>query len=171
MLAVITLETFRGGHPNFKKIVRGIAANPLIIASLIGILVNISGLNLPSPVIKAAKDLGSVATPLSLVALGGSFVFSRVSGYRSQLALTVAGKLIISPLIIISLGILFGFRAETLVPIMIFSGAPTAVSSFPMAEQMGGNGELAGQIVVITSAGAIFTIFLWIFVLKSLAFI
>ena len=171
VLAVVTLETFRGGKPNIRKIIRGILTNPLIIASAIGILVNISGLVLPAPVKKASTDLGSVATPLSLVALGGSFVFSRVSSYRMQLVISVAGRLVISPIIFVTLGILFGFRNETLVPILIFAGAPTAVSSFPMAEQMGGNGELAGQIVVIASALAVFSMFLWIFLLKSMGMI
>ena len=40
-----------------------------------------------------------------------------------------------------------------------------------MAEQMGGDGELAGQLVVLTSAFSILTIFLWIFGLKQLGFL
>ena len=77
----------------------------------------------------------------------------------------------ISPLIMITLGILLGLRNEMLVPILIMFGAPTAVSSYPMAQQMEGDGELAGEIVVFTSGFAIFTIFVWIFVLKQLGFI
>ena len=90
---------------------------------------------------------------------------------RKELAIGVTGKLVICPLIMVSLGILLGFRNETLVPIMIMSGAPTAVSSFPMAQQMDGDGELAAQLVVFTSGLAILTIFLWIFVLKQGGFI
>ena len=66
---------------------------------------------------------------------------------------------------------LLGFRAETLVPILIYFGAPTAVSSFPMAQQMDGDGDLAAALVVFTSALAIVSIFLWVFVLKTFALI
>ena len=71
----------------------------------------------------------------------------------------------------IALGILLGFRNETLVPVMIMFGAPTAVASFTMAQQMEGDGELAAELVVFTSGFAILTIFFWVFVLKQLGFI
>ena len=51
---------------------------------------------------------------------------------------------------------------------MIMFGAPTAVSSFTMAQQMDGDSELAGQLVVFSSAFSILTIFIWIFILKQL---
>ena len=51
------------------------------------------------------------------------------------------------------------------------SGAPTAVSSYPMAQQMGGDGPLAAQAVVLTSAFSLCTMFLWIFLLKNLSLI
>jgi predicted permease len=66
---------------------------------------------------------------------------------------------------------LLGLRNEMLVPVLIFFGAPTAVSSFPMAQQMDGDGELAASLVVFTSALSILTIFVWVFVLKTLALI
>lgn len=37
-----------------------------------------------------------------------------------------------------------------------------------MAQQMGGDAELAGDIVVVTSAVSILTMFLWVFLFKSL---
>lgn len=171
ILAVVSLESFRGGKPSIKKMAKGIATNPLIIASLIGIIFNLLDFTLPGAVQKSVNDLGGVATPLSLVALGGSFTVSKVKEYRKQLTIGVLGRLVISPLIMVSAGILIGFRNELLIPLLIMSGAPTAVSSFPMAQQMDGDGELAAGLVVFTSAFAILTMFLWIFVLKQIGVI
>ena len=171
ILAVITLESFRGGKPSIRKMLLGIAKNPLIIASVLGVVFNLLDIPLPSAVQKTITDLGRVATPLSLVALGASFTFASVAGYRMQLALGVSGKLVICPLIMVTLGVLLGLRAEMLVPVLIFFGAPTAVSSFPMAQQMDGDGELAASLVVFTSALSILTIFLWVFVLKTIGLI
>ena len=171
ILAVVSLESFRGGKPSVKKMAKGIVTNPLIIASLIGIVFNLLDLTLPGAVQKSVNDLGGVATPLSLVALGGSFTVSKVKGYRKQLTIGVLGRLVFSPLLMVSIGILMGFRNEMLIPLLIMSGAPTAVSSFPMAQQMDGDGELAAGLVVFTSGFAILTMFLWIFVLKQFGMI
>ena len=171
ILAVVSLESFRGGKPSIKKMAKGIATNPLIIASLLGIAFNLLGFTLPGAVQKSVNDLGGVATPLSLVALGGSFTVSKVKEYKKQLTIGVLGRLVFSPLIMVSAGILLGFRNEMLIPLLIMSGAPTAVSSFPMAQQMDGDGELAAGLVVFTSALAILSMFLWIFVLKQIGMI
>ncbi|MBQ7848392.1 MAG: AEC family transporter [Clostridia bacterium] len=176
VLAVISLETFRGGKPSVMKMLRGIVTNPLIIASLLGIvfycLKVYAGFVLPTALHESViVKLGNVATPLSLIALGSQFVFSSVKAFRWQLALTVVVRLVLLPLTMISIGVMMGFRNEFLVPIMIMFGAPTAVSSYPMAQQMGGDGDLAAASVVFTSGFAILTIFLFIFTLKSLGLI
>lgn len=169
--AVIALESFRGGKPSLKKIIRGIVTNPLIIASMSGVVLNLLNVPIPTTVQKSLTDLGRVATPLSLVALGGEFMFSSVRDYFRQLMIVLGGKLVIGPAIMIAIGALLGLRNETLIPIMIMFGAPTAVSSFPMAQQMEGDSDLAASIVVFTSIFAILTIFLWIFALKQMALI
>ena len=171
ILAVITLETFRGGKPSVKKMLIGIAKNPLIIASVLGVAFNLLNIPMPSAVHKTITDLGKVATPLSLVALGASFTFASAAAFRKQLIVGVSGKLVVCPLIMVTLAVLLGLRAEMLVPVLIFFAAPTAVSSFPMAQQMDGDGELAASLVVFTSTLSILTIFIWIFVLKTLALI
>ncbi len=171
VLAVIALESFRGGRPSVKKMLLGIAKNPLIISSLLGVVFNLLEIRLPSAVLKTVTDLGRVATPLSLVALGASFTFASAASFRRQLILGVSGKLVICPLLMVTLGALVGLRAEMLVPVLIFFAAPTAVSSYPMAQQMDGDGELAAALVVFTSALSILTIFVWVFALKTLGLI
>lgn len=171
VLAVITLETFRGTKPSVKKILIGIMKNPLIIASVLGVGMYLLKIELPYTIEKTVVDIGKVATPLALIALGGGFAFHKVKGDIKQLMVSVVGKLVISPLFMVTAAVLLGFRNEVLVPILLMSGAPTAVSSYTMAEQMGGDGELAGEIVVFTTGISIATIFVWVFVLKQLMFI
>lgn len=171
ILAVITLESFRGGRPNIRKIAKGIATNPLIIASVLGAMLNLLRIPLPAAVLDSASSIGRVATPLALVALGGQFQFSSIGSFRRQLTISVVGRLIISPLIMVLLGIMFGFRNEMLIPVLIMFGAPTAVSSFPMAQQMDGDGELAASLVIFTTLFSIITIFLWVFALKQMGMI
>lgn len=171
VLAVVCLETFRGGRPDVRKILRGIATNPLIIASVLGIVMNLLGIRLPSSLTKSLTDLGRVATPLSLVVLGAGFRFEKMHGYIRQLVICISGKLVVCPVVMVTLGVLLGFRAETLVPILALFGSPIAVSSYTMAEQMEGDGTLAASLVVLTTALSILTMFLFIFVLKQLGLV
>lgn len=55
-----------------------------------------------------------------------------------------------------------------MVALMALLASPTAVSSFTMAQQMDGDAELAGQLVVFGSLFSILTIFLWTFLLKQI---
>jgi len=171
VLAVITLEAFRGGKPDLRKIIRGIATNPLIIGTVLGTVLNVLNLSLPSAVHKSISDLGGVATPLALVALGGEFMFKKIRSYAKQLLLIVPFRLIIAPLIMVALGILLGFRNETLVPVLVTFGSPVATSSFTMAARMEGDATLAAVYIVLTTALSIFTMFAFIFVLKQMGFI
>ena len=171
ILAVICLESFRGSKPDFRKILKGIATNPLIIGSVLGIAMNLLSIPLPTGVHKSITDLGRVATPLALVSLGAGFQFKRIKGYARQLMICISGKLVVAPLIMVTLAALLGFRGETLVPVLAVFGSPVATSSYTMAEQMDGDGVLAGSLVVLTTAFSILTMFLLIFGLKQLGLV
>lgn len=171
VLSVITLEINRSAKPNVPRILLGIIKNPLIIASLIGVLLQLVGLRLPQLLVGTMADWGKIATPLALVSLGGSFRFSRVRSGIRQLITVVLGRLVLVPAIFVALGALLGFRGVELMVIAAVFGAPTAVSSFPMALEEGGDGELAGHIVVFTSVLSMFSLFGLIFLLRTLALI
>lgn len=167
ILSVIALETFRGGKPDFRKISIGIIKNPLIIASCLGILTLLLKIKIPTAIEKTISDVSKIATPLSLILLGASFKFDTIKKYLKQTTIAVVGKTILTPCIILPICIMFGYRGVELTTLMIIFAAPTAISSFTMAQQMDSDSELAGQIVVFTSAFCVVTVFMWIFILKQ----
>ena len=167
ILSVIALETFRGGKPDFRKISIGIIKNPLIIASCLGILTLLLKIKIPTAIEKTISDVSKIATPLSLILLGASFKFDNIKKYIKQTTIAVVGKTILTPCIILPICIMFGYRGVELSTLMIIFAAPTAISSFTMAQQMDSDSDLAGQIVVFTSAFCVVTVFMWIFVLKQ----
>lgn len=168
VLAVVTLEVFRGGRVQWKKVLLGITQNPLIIASVLGFVCMAAGVKLPVFLHTAVKNLASAATPVALVVLGASIHLEKFAGNTRNLAVCVLGRLVIAPLIFVTGGALLGFRGIELATLLVMLAAPTAVSSFTMAQQMDSNGELAAEAVVMTSAFSCVTIFLWVFVFKQL---
>lgn len=167
-LAVLTLEIFRGGKPDMIKILKGIATNPLILSSVIGLIAMGVGLKLPSTIEKAIGDVSKITTPLALIVLGGSLDFKKIGGNAKQLEISVIGRLVVMPCIFLPAAVYFGFRNAELAILLSLFGSPTAVSSFTMAQQMGGDDELAGQIVVFNTTLCVVSVFLWIFILKQL---
>lgn len=171
VLVVFTFEIFRGNKVNLKKILKGVLTNPLIQASILGILLLKLNLNLPKDVTKVVDTLGNMASPLSLIVLGGTFKFNNLEKHKSQLRIALIGKLIFVPLIFMTASILFGFREVALVVLMTIFVSPTAVSSFTMAQQLDGNAELAGQIVVLSSLLSVLVVFGWTYFLSYFGFI
>lgn len=167
ILSVIALEVFSAGHVDHKKIGIGIITNPLILAAAIAFLFVFTGMKMPLIFENTLADIGKVATPLAFIILGGSFKFSRIVGNVRPILIGVGGRLIVIPMIFLSLAVFLGFRQEALGALVALLASPTAVSSFVMAQQMDGDGELAGQLVVISSFASIATMFIWIGVLKQ----
>ena len=168
MLAVVVLEVFRGQKPKPLHILGQIAKNPLVIGSVLGILTLVAGIRLPHILEQTIQSVSAIASPLQLFLLGAFFQFSGLKTYRRELVTVSIAKLIVSPGLFLGLGALLGFRGVAFVSLIGIFASPTAVNSFTMAQQMGGDAELAGDIVVTTSAASLLTMFLWIFLFKSL---
>ena len=166
--AAVVLEVFRGQKPKPLHILGQIVKNPLVIASALGILTLAAGIRLPHILERTIQNVSAIASPLQLFLLGAFFQFSGLKTYRRELVTVSAAKLIVSPGLFLGLGALLGFRGVAFVSLIGIFASPTAVNSFTMAQQMGGDAELAGDIVVTTSAVSILTMFLWIFLFKSL---
>ena len=168
MLAVVVLEVFRGQRPKPLHVLGQIVKNPLVIASALGILTLAAGIRLPHILEQTIQNISAIASPLQLFLLGAFFQFSGLKTYRRELVTVSAAKLIVSPGLFLGLGALLGFRDAAFVSLIGIFASPTAVNSFTMAQQMGGDAELAGDIVVVTSAVSMLTMFLWVFLFKSL---
>lgn len=167
-LAVITLESCRGGRADLGNVVRQILKNPLIQASVLGVVFLVLEIRLPQPVEQAVKNMGNAGSVMTLVALGASL---RLSGARKNLRrgiLCSIHRLVITPLVLVTAACLLGFRGDDLGVILICAGAPTATTSYPMALACDSDHELTAQVVVTTSLFFCLTMLFWIFGLKQL---
>lgn len=170
ILAVITLEIFRGKTIKVSKILLGIAKNPLIIGSVAGILSVVLALKLPSSVESAVSDLAGTATPLALIVLGASFKFKSVKRCRRNLIICVLARLLVIPAICLGAAAMLGIRGVDFVSLIGLFGAPCAISSYTMSRQMDSDYELSAVTVVFTSILSCFTLFFWIYLFKELNF-
>ena len=183
VLAVISLSVFVGDgakKPSAREVLHNIITNPLILGVLAGVLVlalralfarlgwafrltDIPGLY------DAIDMAASAATPLALLVLGGQFELSAVRQLARPIAIGTIMRLIVVPVLGLSAAYLFfpDFGGAEYASFVSLFGTPTAVSSAVMASEMGGDGELAGQLVVWTTLGSAFTLFFFIALLRA----
>ncbi|MDF2675783.1 MAG: putative malate transporter [Bacillota bacterium] len=166
--SVIILDIYSKENLQIKETLIGIAKNPLIIGSFLGILTSIFKLNLPNSIEKTISDVASLATPLALMTLGGEFEIGNVLKNKKYITIVCAFKLLISPAIILPIAIFIGFRGPELASLFAMAAAPIAVTSFTMAQNCGSNYELAGQIVFISTILSSFTIFMFTYIFKTM---
>ena len=182
-LAVISLSIFGDGEnkPSAKKILWGIAKNPLIQAILLGLIslgiraifVHYSiGFRLTDikPVYSVLGDLSKLATPLALLMLGVQFEFSAVGELRREIIFGSIMRAIIVPVLGIGIAYVFfrdSFDGAKFAAIVALFATPVAVSSVPMAQEMGADHTLAGQLVIWTTILSAFSVFAASFLLKA----
>ncbi|NLK65827.1 MAG: AEC family transporter [Tissierellia bacterium] len=165
--AVIILDLFTDDGQNYKETLVSILTNPLIIGSFVGIIASVFQIKLPSALNKTIADVAKTATPMALIALGGEIEISNVWKNIKYLVFVSAGKLFIIPGITTLISIVFGYRGVELCALLCMMAPSTAVSSYTMAQQHDCNHELAGQIVFFTTIISPFSIFLFVFILKT----
>ena len=168
VLAVVTLEIYRSSKVRPGKILLNIAKNPLIGGAFLGIAFSILGIRLPGIIESTVSDISACATPVALMILGSSFKFSGAAKVRRNLTIAGAAKLIAVPGLVLPAAALMGFRDIAFVSLVGIFAAPCAISSFTMAQEMDSDYELAGASVVFTTAFSCVTMFLWLYLFKSL---
>lgn len=168
ILAVVVLSLYGGEKIRPREILLKILKNPLIIATVLGILWLRFGLRFPTFVETAITNMSAVATPMMLFLLGGFFHFDSLARYRKPIIMGTLMKLVVIPGIFLPLGYMLGFRGMEFAALLGLFASSNAVSSFTMAQQLGGDVELAGNIVVITNALCTVTLFGWSLLFKIL---
>lgn len=172
LLAIVVLSYYGSSTgKSAKGIALKIFKNPLILGILAGFLWKLTGLELPDILAQPLQRVGSMATPMALIGLGSAFSFAASKAYLPQLIEAVLVRLILVPCLTLGTAALLGIRGVGLVALMAVFASPVAISSYAMAEAMGNDGKLAGQILVYTTLFSSLSLFLIIFVLKSLTLI
>lgn len=166
--SVAILEYYRGGRVSFGKLFVNILKNPLIIGAIAGVLFNMLPLTMPDCLVLPISELCNMATPLSLFVLGGTLHFSSMKKNALPLAVGTTSKLVAVPALITLIMYSIGFRDSEFFVVFCMFATPVAAASYPMAQSMDADADLAGEYVVITTVLSIVTIFFWILILKNI---
>lgn len=145
--------------------------NPLIIAVFLALPFSYFGFQLPEVLEKTGRYFANLTLPLALLTIGATLNLKSLQHTSAQAFWATATKLVILPVVLTLGAAMLGFSGQELVILFVLFGCPTAAASFVMAKAMGGNAQLAANIILTTTLGSVLTLSGGIYLLKLLAVI
>ena len=159
------------GHFSVGSVLLQTVRNPLIIASALGVLVAVSGIDLPAFVFEPFRLLGAAAVGVLLVNFGMSLSGSRLlepgSG-RRDVVLATAVKVLVMPLVAFLLArFVFGMQGHELFAIVVLAALPTAQNVFNYAQRYERGVVIARDTILLTTVLCIPVLVVIALLLKS----
>lgn len=176
IMAVVVLSVFHPAHPGLSKealkaTAKGILTNPIIIGIVLGMIWSILGIPMPHILGKTISNIGNLATPMGLMAMGATFDFKKAFGKLGASVTAACIKLVGLVALFLPIAVSLGFRKEELVAILVMLGSATTVSCFVMAKNMRHEGTLSSSAVMLTTLLSAFTLTGWLYLLRSLGLV
>lgn len=183
ILAVVVLEYYAGsGTKSVRETVKALTKNPLLIAILLGLICVLARENTPftlrdslPSLYTALTDFSKVATPAMIFNLGALLDFKATKEKLKRIVLGISLRLLIVPFVCLSLAVslrgALGITAVEFPALIAIFASPAAVAGSVMVAEIGGDSQLASQIIVWSTAFSMITLFLFIFVFRLGGFI
>ncbi|MFO1039201.1 MAG: AEC family transporter [Geminicoccaceae bacterium] len=159
LLSIFALARHGGRVPaGWAPIVRSVVTNPLILACLLGIVLDLSGIGLPRLLHDPMAILGRATLALGLLTVGAGLHLGSLWRRPALLATTVVLALLIRPALALGLGNLAGLDAMPLAAAVLCCGVPTSTQSYILARLLGGDAQFMAALVTATTLGALITL-------------
>lgn len=146
-----------------RSIFREVIKNPLIIATISGIVFNLLGLKLPEFLNGTLKLISNATIVLGLIAVGSALHFQSLGYYRKLSVYFISLKLLILPIVTIIILSLINVSEIMKTVLIIFAALPTASSAYILSMRMNGDGKTVALQISVGSVLSLFTIPLILF--------
>lgn len=156
--SVIVVSRFADRDANWSRMMRTIALNPLILASLAGLLLRFVPYGLYEPLNETLGLVGRAALGMGLLTIGAGLRPADVLRPRLPVVLPVFIKLVAFPALLVGLAWAFGVDGQQLQYLALCAAVPTAMNGYLLARQLGGDAELYAAVTTAQTAAAFFTI-------------
>lgn len=145
-----------GQNPSLRGVLRSLITNPLLVACLLGLAINLSGFELPPSVIEMLTIIGRGALGVTLMCVGAGMDLKAISAKPGLMAIAVVVKLLIAPLVFVGIGLALGLSGTHLAVLAICGAAPSPPAAYILTREMGGNPQfMAGHITATTLLSAL----------------
>ena len=136
--------------------------NPLIIATVGGVLYSLSGLPLPELAQMMISRMGAASLACGLLCVGAALELNDVGKSAGLISYFTAVKLIAMPVTALFTARALGVSEVFFDMVVLLSALPTATSAYVLAVRMGGDGPMVAQGVTISTFLGMLAIPLWL---------
>lgn len=150
------------GSGSLGKSLAALGRNPLILACVVGIGLNVSGIGLPGWSAATVELLGRAALPLGLVAVGVALRPAALVRRDRGIWASHLVKLGLMPALALALALLLGLDSVSRDVVLLFAALPTATSAYILARQLGGDAEMMAALITGQTLLAMVTLPLWL---------
>ena len=165
-VSAFSLAVNNGAGMDPKRLLIDLIRNPLIIACVIGVGLNASGLKLPLAIDGILALGGKAAFPVGLMAVGAAYRADNLMLHWHPLLVTSTVQFLCKPMIAWGLATYLGLTGTALgVAVLLFS-VPTAPSAYILSRQMGGDHDSMAAIITVQTCLSFFTLPLTIWLLR-----
>ena len=165
VLSVLVLVVWGEGHEGQRtlgKAVNEVIRNPLILACLTGLAINLSGFSLPVVIEPLLDILGRAALPIALMAVGAGLDFPHLKTNAAIASLSSSLKIIVVPAIAWILGTQFGLPDQAFQVVILYATMPVSASAYVLSRELGGDNPLVAGIITASTLAAMVTMPMWI---------
>ncbi len=157
------------GQSDWKSKILKIITHPCIIAVFLGILLMITGIQLPEPLIRTMTSLGRCSTPLIMMFLGMVLAETGIKHMISKETLMFSFlRLILIPSAVLAVCLLLRISSFITGLSVLLAAMPAGSTTSVLAEQYHADVAFASNIVVLTTIGSILLLPAWVMILQSL---
>jgi predicted permease len=158
-IALTVLDTATAAGGSRWRRISGPFRNPIIIASLLGLVCSATGLRLPDPVLEPFSLVGAAAVPVVLLSFGMGLHGSaplRDPAIRSDVVVASAFKLLVMPVVAFVVArYVFGLGDQDVFVLTTLGALPAAQNVFNYAQRYGAAVPVARDVVLVTTIGAV----------------
>lgn len=140
---------------------RELIRNPLILATLTGFVLNLSGLEPPAPLLALLGRLADAAIALGLIAVGAALRLHHVPGAQGMAVWFLAVKLLALPVLALVVGAWLGLSGLNYQIVVLFAALPTASSAYILAMRMGGDGRSVAWLISVSTLLSMVSLPFW----------
>lgn len=141
---------------SLKRFIHSIIKNPLILACVAGGVLNVSGVELIFG--DLIKLLGTPAIPLGLLSVGVGLKIKELGTFKLDFWLSSFAKLLFLPILVIIFANIFTLNELMYNITLLFAAMPTAVSSYILARELGGDLSLMSTLITGQTILSFFTL-------------
>jgi len=158
-LALTVLDAATAGGGGWRARLAGPFRNPIIIASLVGLVCSAFRLELPTPVLEPFSLVGAAAVPLVLLSFGMSLHGAaplRDPAIRADVIVASALKLVLMPVVAYVVArFVFGLGDQDVFVLTTLGALPAAQNVFNYAQRYRAAVPVARDVVLISTVGSV----------------